>query len=745
MKIWSAILLLVSLAVSLGGEAVQHFVPGLARQPQMPAKLTGKVLLSELACTACHVSGEPTLAAKPGPDLSSVGSRVSGYHIRKFIAGPSSVKSGTTMPDVLGYLPPEERKKTAEALAHYLASLDSASVTFTPPKQGAIARGKKLYHSIGCVACHSPESSLPDSVLLGPLEEQYSVASLTKFLVDPLAVRHGGRMPDLKLDRFEAQNIASYLLRNQTGLNSGFNPDPKLVTAGRTFFSKLRCDACHTTGESISPVSNLPPLGRLRPEHGCLSKEKGNWPKYVLSDEQRDALRLAVSEPIEKISDADRITLTITRLNCLACHQRGELGGVTPERAVYFTGRDENLGDQGRLPPTLTGVGAKLKAGWLREVMVNGASVRPYLDTRMPKFGAANAEALASHFKQLDTLLPAQITEIEEAKKPHEIGRLLSGNKGFNCVACHTFRGKSEAAIRVVDLMSMGERLEESWFHNYLANPARFYPLTIMPSFWPDGKSPLKEVLDGNPDSQRAAIWQYLLDGPTAREPLGLVLEPLALVADGKAAILRRAYPGIGKRGIGVGYPTGINLSFDAEKLRLASIWTGGFIEASSLWRGQGAGQARILGTDVVMFPPGPAFALLASSSARWPTNNAAVIQGSDFKGYSFDKLERPTFRYQIGKLEMEDYFTDIKTDGPKPYLTRTINLRKDKVPQGMYFRAAADKLILARSEREYDVGGRLVLHLSENGILREIDGIQELLVPVAGPFKIEYHLSEKP
>lgn len=745
MKIWSAILLLVSLAVSFGGEAVQPFVPGLARQPQMPAKLAGKVLLSELSCTACHVSGEAALAAKPGPDLSSVVTRVAGDHLRKFIAEPSSVKPGTTMPDVLGYLPLAERKEAAEALAHFLASFGDASVTFTPPKQEAIARGKKLYHSIGCVACHSPESSLPDSVPLGPLEEKYSVASLTKFLEEPLSVRHGGRMPDLKLDHFEAEYIASYLLRKQTGLGFGFKPDQKLAAAGKQLFTQQRCNACHSTGESTSPTSTLPPLGKMRPEHGCLSQEKGNWPKYVLSKEQRVDLQLVVKEPVEQISVADQVALTITRLNCLACHQRGELGGVTPERSVYFTGRDENLGDQGRLPPTLTNVGAKLKANWLREVLVNGALVRPYFDTRMPKFGTMSTETLAAQFKKLDTLPPAQFTHLEESKKPHEIGRELAGSKGFNCVACHTFRGKSAAAIKAVDLMNMAERLEENWFHLYLANPARFSPLTIMPSFWPDGKSPLANILDGDSGKQRSAIWQYLLDGPTAREPLGLVLEPLILAADSKATMLRRAYPGIGKRGIGVGYPAGINLSFDAEKLRLASIWTGGFIEASSLWRGQGAGQARILGTDIVMFPSGPAFAELASSSARWPTNAAAVIQGSDFEGYSLDQLERPTFRYRIGKLEVEDYFLDAKSDGQKPYFIRSINIRKDALPQGLYFRAAADKRIQVLSEREYEVGGKLVLRLSEPGIVRDIDGIQELLVPVSGPFKIEYHLTEKP
>jgi mono/diheme cytochrome c family protein len=745
MRFCSAITLLCSLAVSLSGEAAHPLVPGLSGNTQMSLHLHGKVLLSELGCTACHTSSEGTLAAKPGPELSSVGARVAGDHLLKFIAEPSAVKPGTTMPDVLGHLSPSQRTETARALAHYLASLDGATVIYVPPKAGAIERGKKLYHSIGCVACHSPEATIQDSVPLGPLEEKYSVASLTKFLEEPLAVRHGGRMPDLKLDHFEAEHIASYLLRKQKGLGTGFKPDQKLVAEGKKLFTQHRCNNCHATGESGSQPSGLPAIGKVRPERGCLSLKTGSWPKYALSDEQRKALRLAVTGSFEKVSTSDQVALTLARMNCLACHQRGEMGGIAAERNVYFTGRDENLGEQGRLPPALTGVGAKLKADWLRDVVVNGASVRPYLNTRMPKFGAENAESLAAHFKELDKLPPAQFAAIEESKKPHEIGRELTGSKAFNCVACHTFRGKSEAAIRAVDLMSMADRLEENWFHQYLADPQQFSPLTIMPSFWPDGKSPLTNILGGDPRQQRSAIWQYLSQGPNAREPQGLVLEPLMLLAEKKAILLRRAYPGIGKRGIGVGYPAGINLSFDAEKLRLASIWTGGFIEASSLWRGQGAGQARILGKDAVTLPQGPEFAVLGSLNVSWPTNVAPAGQESSFEGYTLDELERPTFRYKVGNLEVEDYFKDTKRDGGKPHLTRQLNVRKESLLKGLYFRAAADKSIRARAEREYEIGGKLLLRLSQSGIIRNMDGVQELLVPVTGPIEIEYHLIEKP
>jgi mono/diheme cytochrome c family protein len=734
---------IVTTAGSLAAAA--PLLPALARQAGITPRLAGMTLLTELGCVACHGSANAALAPKPGPDLADIGARAAGGHLRKFIAEPSATKPGTTMPDVLGHLPEAERAAAADALAHYLSTLGGAVVTFTRPAPDAVERGRRLYHSVGCVACHSPEPPLPDSVPLGAVEEKYSVSSLTRFLADPLAVRPGGRMPDLKLDHFEAQDIASYLLRRQAPPAAAAPADPRLAARGRTLFAQHRCDACHAIGGARVQPPGLPELSRVRPGRGCLSAQPGPWPGYALSDSQREAVRAALAAQAEPVGAADHVALTLTRLNCVACHRRGDLGGVPADRSPHFTGRDENLGDQGRLPPPLTGVGAKLKSGWLREVVVNGAPARPYLNTRMPKFGAASTEALAGRLKELDTLPPAAFTRVPAADKPHEAGRELAGDGGFNCVACHTFRGQSAAPIRALDLMTMTERLEEDWFHHYLATPQRFSPLTIMPDFWPDGKSPLPGVLGGDPGRQRDALWQYLARGPEAGEPRGLVLEPLVVAVAGEAVIIRRAFPGIGKRGIGVGYPAGISLSFDAGQLRLGSVWSGGFIEASGLWRGQGAGQAHILGQDTVNFPAGVAFAVLGSPATPWPTNLAGHAEGFAFKGYSLDAQQRPTFRYEVGDALVEDTFRDVPAADAKPHLVRTLKFPQRPPPPGLHFRVAADKVIEAQGENAFAVGKSLLVKLSAPGVVREVEGAKELLLPASAELQLEYHLSGKP
>lgn len=721
--------------------AAPPVIGGLEREGT--GKLAGAALIGELACASCHASGQAAFAAKAGPDLSAVGTRTNGAHLRRFIANPSGVKPGTTMPDVLAHLPETKRAEAANALAHYLATLGAPTASALP-KAEAVERGRKLYHSVGCVACHSPEKTLPGSVPLGPLAEKYTVTSLTAFLKDPLAVRPSGRMPDLHLAHAEAEDIASYLLREQKAPLELLPPDAALAARGKALFVEHRCHACHQTGEKTAPPAMLA-LSKTRAEEGCLSEKRGAWPHYPLSETQRAAVKKALTEEAKPWKPADHVQLSLARLNCLACHARDGLGGVASNRSEYFTGREESLGEQGRIPPPLTGVGAKLKEKWLREVIATGASARTTINTRMPKFGGANAESLVAPLKQLDTLEPLKFEWAPEAAKPRNIGRDLAGTKGFNCIACHTFRGRA-AAIRGPELTLMTERLEENWFHHFLAQPQRFAPLTVMPGFWPDGKSPLPDLLGGDPGQQRNALWQYLAQGPEAGEPQGLALEPLVVEVKDEAVIVRRAFPGIGKRGIGVGYPGGINLAFDAAQMRLGSLWSGGFIEASAIWRGQGSGQARILGKDTVTFPPGLAFAVLQSPATAWPALDATPRKSPDsFKGYTLDAQQRPTFRYALGGFLVEDFFIERAGPAGTRFLERSLKF-PSAPPAGMHFRVAAEKSIEPAGGNDFAIGRNLLIRLPSAPLLRNAGEQKELLLQVqGGELKLEYHLTAKP
>lgn len=268
----------VAVTLCIPAHADPPFVAGLTREGTEP--LAGAVLIGELGCAACHATPQAAFAPKPAPDLSTVGARVTGPHLESFIASPSSVKPGTTMPDVLESLPENRRLEAARALAHFLATLGKPT-SWTAPEPTAVERGSRLYHTVGCVACHSPEKGLPQSVPFGPLSQKYTVAGLAAFLERPLDVRPGARMPDCHLDRAESVDIASYLLRDQKLPPPPFEPDPALVDRGRALFADLRCDACHSTGGRPRDPAQTP-LGQLRSDAGCLSSKPGPWPQLSL-------------------------------------------------------------------------------------------------------------------------------------------------------------------------------------------------------------------------------------------------------------------------------------------------------------------------------------------------------------------------------------------------------------------------------------------------------------------------------
>lgn len=544
---------------------------GASRPPVFPALDLGwehfdpgERLLAELHCTACH-SPEPAVADRlqtpPAPDLRRAGARLRPEFLRAWLADPLTTKPGTTMPDVLGALAPVERAGAGEELVHYLVSLSPESVPVVPPAGGALAvqQGRVLYHQVGCVACHAPfepaASVFPQSVgaptdpdalrytlarlevtspALPDLAAKYRPGALAEFLADPLAVRPAGRMPSLNLTEAEARALAAYLNRATAKPSSpaetvAFRVDPAKARRGRERFAELGCAACHDLGEGQPAVSTFlkaPPLVALQPDAptGCLAAAPGpRAPRYGLSSEQREALRATLRQH-ERLrrpaTPAERVTHTLVALNCTACHSRDGLGGPPPSRADYFTSLTEaDLGDEGRLPPHLSGVGHKLRADWLGQVLTNRAAVRPYLAVRMPQFSAANVGALAAHLRAADAWSNAP----PERAGDVAAGRLLVGVGGYGCVQCHRWGPYAALGTSVMDLTRMAERLEWPWFHAYLLDPPGLRPGTRMPVFWPEGRATVPGILEGDTERQIAAIWAYLRQGAEAEPPPGLV------------------------------------------------------------------------------------------------------------------------------------------------------------------------------------------------------------------------------
>ena len=179
----------------------------------------GSLLLGELNCISCHQVSDAwrkRLPVKTAPILDEVGSRVRPQFVKALLEDPQAAKPGTTMPDLLSGLPAKERQAAIEQLTHFLAS--TGTIHDTPAPANLVVQGERLYHEIGCTACHDPlregSEPLPTSVSFPAMSTKYSITALAQFLKDPLVIRPSGRMPHLNLNDNEAHQLSSYLLRD---------------------------------------------------------------------------------------------------------------------------------------------------------------------------------------------------------------------------------------------------------------------------------------------------------------------------------------------------------------------------------------------------------------------------------------------------------------------------------------------------------------------------------------------------
>lgn len=516
-----------------------------------------------------------------------------------------------------------------------------------------------------------------------------------------------------------------------------FALDPAKAAKGKELFGSLNCASCHQIDAPGTKAKALAQLNGRQPA-GCLSaKAKPGIPKFEITDRQRVVILAQLGNQAawnEALTPEQQITRTLTTMNCYACHGRERRGGAEGLRRDYFTGLGEvDLGDEGRIPPTLHGVGAKLRPEWIKTVLVEGGAARPYMATRMPQYGEKNVGHLPELFAKADekpeALPQPDVFAPGVASDANKFGRKLIGVGGLTCIACHNLDGNKSLGVPALDLATVGQRLKWDWFRRYLLDPQSLRPGTRMPSFWPGGVATNKEVLAGDPEKQIFAVWSYLARKNFTDLPPGLVQGQQELVADKEPIIYRNFIEGAGSRAIGVGYPEKANLAFDANEQRLALIWQGSFIDAAKHRTGRGQGYQKPLGISVVAGPPGAPFAVLESESAAWPAASGKGA-GWQFLGYTFDKQQRPTFRYSWSGLTVEDYPVAF-TQKDDPGIKRTITLRADKASRNLYFRAAlADKIV--ENDGAFLVAEKVTMKFpGTKPFLRVQDGKTELLVPI--------------
>lgn len=223
---------------------------------------------------------------------------------------------------------------------------------------------------------------------------------------------------------------------------------------------------------------------------------------------------------------------------------------------------------------------------------------------------------------------------------------------------------------------------------------------------------------------------------------------PIPLVVGAEPVIYRNFITGAGNRGIGVGYPGGFNIAWNAEQMNVALVWRGAFMDAGKHWTNRGGGAQAPLGFDVFR-PAGELaqpFAILASTSGEWPKSDPKQrAEGFAWKGYTLDAKRFPTFLYEWNGVKVADRF-DVQGNalGSEGKLVRTLKLT-GKIPANAFFRAATGASIqpadggfivnngvFALDGRQFEDTFRIVADGAQ------VAG-QNLLIPARSEIKITY------
>lgn len=764
----------------------------------------GRLMITELSCTACHAISDTTLNPKRGPELDGAGSRFKSDWVRAFLLNPAASKPGTTMPDLLAGIPANDRASTADAITAFLSSLEQpfpeikgSGANPVPMEfwnRGNAENGRRLYHQIGCVACHEPDAEYEvTAVKRSPLDDlleqldadelkemglssaarktnsvphsvlpaKYTHQALTYFLLNPEHTRPAGRMPNFSLLAVDAADIAAWLLRDadtsKAVVSNSLTASGQLIAHGRRLFSDLHCTSCHVV-RGMAATSFAKPLGELNPESkqacwtggrisqpgkigtGLESRPTAGQPNWDLDSMQTAAIKAAIASVKNPATTEtpDELSFRMLQQNCYACHERSRLGGIGRYRKPYLeTVGHVDIGDEGRLPPALTGVGNRLTASWINNVLNGKGNVRPFMTIRMPVFPADVTKPLPSMFAISDggtTKPPGETTVFAQAdtKTLVDAGRQLMDT---GCVQCHAFNGEALPGVVGVDLEGVTRRVHPAWLHDFLKDPGSLKDRTRMPTFFPNGQSQNKDVLNGDVELQIAAMHAYLKD--LINQPLPQKIQQARdqnyeLTPGDRPVLLRTFMPVTGTHAIAVGFPQHVHFAFDAENMSLSQAWRGRFLDAEGTWFIRFAPPADPLGDQRITFPPGIAIAALEDKTSPWPTDAASA--GARFSGYRLDKAGVPIFLYTVHHFAVTDRI-EPDTDGG---LHRTITIQstaESKTIKQLWFRALAGKSLTRKSGNSFvDESGLTVTEVQplNSGEIRVGSNGTEWIAPVA-------------
>ena len=504
---------------------------------ETPQLARGRELLSRLNCQGCHKlkNVEP---ARLGPDLASVGFKVTREWIYKWLKEPRTVLDKDGNATVNGYESgdesrmPKSRLKEEEikALSAYLSAqkakpiepykINPAVIAAWSKKATLISDGEVRFRQMMCTTCHpvavtrGGETKLiggniaPELTKAGSkVNEEWLVAWLRHpqgYLAHTSMPRYGWSDEDLyKVSQYVMNKLTdSDLLATVPQLGAATDEE---VQMGKRLFTDKGCASCHSmngggTQKEFGP--DLTALGAKNASELEFGKAKidRNLVSYIQTKLQ-DPLSVnpAARMPQYTWNQADLDAVTTALLSQTGAAPTSALQNlVVPKKAASFqtVGAFAEVFDRykcadchrfngygGTLAPDLSYEGSRAQKKWIADFLKNPQTIRPALILRMPQFNMPEKDAaIAAEYLSVAVQKPDVNPESVDARQftPAMIalGKQLYEVK-YQCQACHTIG--SAGGYVGPNLNNAGNWLTPAWIEAWLRNPQALQPDTIEP------------------------------------------------------------------------------------------------------------------------------------------------------------------------------------------------------------------------------------------------------------------------
>lgn len=496
-------------------------LPGLPALEAAPLLEQGRQLFADKGCTGCHETEPFKHLTRIGPRLNSIGHKLRGDWLYRWLRKPTDYLAATNMPDFL--LPPEEIRAITD---HLLLSMVEQQPPPAPPPPGdseqAYENGRAIFQVSRCISCHALEGK---GGTIGP--DLYRVASklnrdwLFSWLDNPPAHDPQTLMPHFRFTVDERLDLMEYITQEFVDWDRPDTPDPVEGAApqtanaakGEALVRRYGCSGCHempgsVDGQKVSteltdygtktvevldfgwawdiPRTRLdwtmtklrkPRLFRdilLMPDYRFSEDEilalttvllalKGNRPpaEYIYQTED-PALPLSGGPRMASPPPVNEFDRLVDDLRCRSCHKLGTWGG--------------------NLAPALDLTGSRFEEQYLRFFLKTPEAIRPLLVERMVRLNLEDTEidllVQGLRFLATDDIRVPRSAEIAAAGDP-ETGEQLYRSLG--CDACHMIG--SAGGTSGPNLTEVGRRLTLDYLHAWLRAPHALVPTAIEPDY----------------------------------------------------------------------------------------------------------------------------------------------------------------------------------------------------------------------------------------------------------------------